>query len=179
MRGFLSRWGRERWDGAFQNCLTSATVAGPNYLIAFLLLHGGLYRPGEWRHGALTWPEVPTWYQVRKTLSSIKRFTFKCDQKEWRLSPKTVSKLWIVLGQIQIMWLRDAHRYSILYWSVMLTANIQPILIRERKPKSDTRLNNSIAEQPNLLDTVCGCTETRSGHEWGPASEDVSRISYL
>lgn len=35
----LSRRGRERGDGA-------ATVAGPNYPIAFLLLHGGLYRPG-------------------------------------------------------------------------------------------------------------------------------------
>ena len=57
MRGFLSRWGRERRDGAFQKRLTSATVAGPNYLIAFLLLHGGLYRPAEWRQSALTWPD--------------------------------------------------------------------------------------------------------------------------
>ena len=39
---------------AFQDRLTSATVAGPNYLIAFLLLHGGLYRPAEWRQSALT-----------------------------------------------------------------------------------------------------------------------------
>lgn len=44
-------------DGAFQSRLTPATVAGPNYLIAFLHLHAGLYRPGwmETRCPHLTW----------------------------------------------------------------------------------------------------------------------------
>lgn len=66
MWGFLSRWGRELRDGAFQKLLISATVAGPNYLIAFLLLHGGLYRLAEWRQSGLTWPEATSRYALQE-----------------------------------------------------------------------------------------------------------------
>lgn len=53
-RGFFHAGGESAGTELFKASATSATVAGPNYLIAFLLLHAGLYHWGDRRQGALT-----------------------------------------------------------------------------------------------------------------------------